>query len=169
MLDIKLIRKDPAKIEELLKRKDPSISLKLILSLDEQIRDVIVEVENLQSKRNAFSKDIGEKKRKGEDASIVMQEMAGLGDQVSRLNHEKGEIEKQLQHALALLPNLPFEEIKVSHDPKENVCLRSWGEKREFDFQFKNHVELNEKLHLFDFKRAAKTSGSGWPAYRNMG
>lgn len=169
MLDIKLIRKDAAKVEELLKRKDPSISLKSILKLDERIREVIVEVENLQSKRNASSKEIGEKKRKGEDVSAIMQEVAGLGDQVSALNHERSEIEKKLQHELALLPNLPFEEIKISDDPKENVCVKSWGEKPEFDFAFKNHVELNEKLHLFDFKRAAKTSGSGWPAYRNMG
>jgi seryl-tRNA synthetase len=169
MLDIKLIRKDPVKIEELLKRKDPSISLQSILKLDERIREVIVEVENLQSKRNAFSKEIGDKKRKGEDVSAVMQEVAGLGDKVSVLNHERTEIEKQLNHELALLPNLPIEDIKISYDPKENECIKSWGEKKEFDFEFKNHVELNEKLHLFDFKRAAKTSGSGWPAYKNMG
>ncbi len=169
MLDIKLIRKDAAKVEELLRRKDPTISLKSILKLDERIREVIVEVENLQSKRNAASKEIGEKKRKGEDVSSMMQEVAGLGDKVSALNHERSEIEKQLQHELALLPNIPLEDIKVSPDPKDNVCIKSWGEKQEFDFQFKNHVELNEKLHLFDFKRAAKTSGSGWPAYKNMG
>lgn len=169
MLDIKLIRKDAGKVEELLKRKDPSLSLKSILELDEKIREVIAEVETLQSKRNAFSKEIGEKKRKGEETSEIMQEVAGLGDQVSALNHERSEIERKLQHELSLLPNIPLEEIKISHDPKENVCIKSWGEKREFDFQFKNHVELNEKLHLFDFKRAAKTSGSGWPAYRNMG
>jgi seryl-tRNA synthetase len=169
MLDIKLIRKDAAKVEQLLKRKDPSINLKTILQLDERIREVIIEVENLQSKRNAISKEIGEKKRKGEDTSSIMQEVGGLGDQVSALNHKRDEIEKQLLHELSLLPNVPMEEIKISHDPKENVCIKSWGEKREFDFEFKNHVELNEKLHLFDFKRAAKTSGSGWPAYRNMG
>ncbi len=169
MLDIKLIRKDAKKIEELLKRKDGSISLQSILVLDEQIREVIARLEDLQSKRNSFSKEIGEKKRKGEDVSSLMQEVAGLGDKVSALNHEKSEIEKKLHHELALLPNLPQEDIKVSPDPKDNVCVKSWGEKREFDFPFKNHVELNEKLHLFDFKRAAKTSGSGWPAYRDMG
>src|SRR4051812_27356233 len=98
MLDIKLIRKDAAKIEELLKRKDSSISLKSILKLDERIREVIVEVENLQSKRNAASKEIGERKRKGEEVDSIMQEVAGLGDKVGALNHERTEIEKQLQH-----------------------------------------------------------------------
>jgi seryl-tRNA synthetase len=169
MLDIKLIRKDAKKIEALLKRKDQAISLKSILNLDERIREVISEVEHLQSTRNASSKEIGEKKRKGEDVSSVMQEVAGLGDQISRLSHERSEIERQLQHELALLPNIPLEEIKVAYDPKENVCVKSWGEQRAFDFPFKNHVELNESLQLFDFKRGAKTSGSGWPVYRNMG
>ena len=169
MLDIKLIRKDAKKIEELLQRKDPTIRLEKIIQLDERSREVIVELENLQAKRNATSKEIGEKKRKGEDVSGIMQEVAGLGDKVAELNLEKGEIEKELHHLLALLPNIPLEEIKISLDPKDNVCIKSWGEKKSFDFTFKNHVELNEKLHMFDFKRAAKTSGSGWPAYKNMG
>ena len=169
MLDIKLIRKDAKKIEELLQRKDPTIRLEKIIQLDERSREVIVELENLQAKRNATSKEIGEKKRKGEDVTGIMQEVAGLGDKVAQLNHEKGEVEKELHHLLALLPNIPLEDIKISPDPKENVCIKSWGEKRSFDFPFKNHVELNEKLHMFDFKRAAKTSGSGWPAYKNMG
>jgi seryl-tRNA synthetase len=140
MLDIKLIRKDAGKIEELLKRKDPTIRLEKIIQLDERSREVIVELENLQAKRNATSKEIGEKKRKGEDVSGIMQEVAGLGDKVVQLNLEKGEIEKELQHLLALLPNIPLEEIKISPDPKDNVCTKSWGEKRSFDFPFKNHV-----------------------------
>lgn len=169
MLDLKLIRKDPAAVEAALKTKDPSIRLGPILALDEQIRKVIVEVETLQSKRNAISKEIGEKKRHGEDASSLMQEVGGLGDRIGVLSHERSELEKQLHHELALLPNLPLPGIKISHDPKENVCLKSWGQKQTFDFPFKNHVELNDRLGLFDFKRAAKTSGSGWPAYRHLG
>jgi seryl-tRNA synthetase len=169
MLDIKLLRKDPKALEAKLKTKDPEIDLGPLLSLDEKIRHVIGEVEELQAKRNALSKEIGERKRKGEDVAEVMQQVAGLGDKVSALNHERTELEKELTHKLACLPNIPSEEAKVSPDPKDNVCIKSWGEKREFDFPFKNHVELNEKLKLFDFKRAAKTSGSGWPAYCNMG
>ncbi|MGE0670026.1 MAG: serine--tRNA ligase, partial [Parachlamydiales bacterium] len=70
---------------------------------------------------------------------------------------------------MSCLPNIPRDEIKVAMDPKDNVCIKTFGEKRNFPFPFKNHVELNEKLHLFDFKRAAKVSGSGWPAYSDMG
>ncbi|HEX2578806.1 MAG TPA: serine--tRNA ligase [Rhabdochlamydiaceae bacterium] len=169
MLDIKLLRKDPQALETKLKTKDPEIDLGPLLALDEKIRHVIAQVEELQAKRNSLSKEIGEKKRKGEDVAGVMSQVSGLGDKVSALNHERTELEKELTHKLACLPNLPSDEAKVSPDPKDNVCIKTWGQKREFDFPFKNHVELNEKLKLFDFKRAAKTSGSGWPAYCNMG
>ncbi|MBS0615776.1 MAG: serine--tRNA ligase [Verrucomicrobia bacterium] len=169
MLDIKLLRKDAKALEAKLQTKDPTVKLAPILELDEKIRLVITEGEQLQARRNALSKEIGEKKRKGEDVSAVMQEVAGLGDKVAALNHERTQLEAQLLYLLAMLPNLPSDEAKVSPDPKDNVCLKTWGQKREFDFPFKNHVELGEQLKLFDFKRSAKTSGSGWPAYCGMG
>ena len=60
-------------------------------------------------------------------------------------------------------------DVPVSPDPADNVCLKTWGEKPTFGFEPKNHVELNEQLHLFDFKRGAKLSGTGWPVYKGMG
>jgi seryl-tRNA synthetase len=169
MLDIKLLRKDPQALEAKLKTKDSAVQVGPLITLDERIRHVIGELEQLQAKRNALSKEIGEKKRKGEETAELMQDVAGLGDQITALNHERTELETKLTQMLASLPNIPSDEAKVSLDPKDNVCIKTWGQKREFDFAFKNHVELNEKLKLFDFKRAAKTSGSGWPAYCNMG
>lgn len=169
MLDIKLLRKDPAKYEAKLKTKDPTVSLVPVLALDEQIRHLISEVEQLQAKRNALSKEIGEKKRDKQDTSSLMQEVSGLGDQASFLNHKRTHLEQELADKLGYIPNIPTDEARVSSDPKDNVCIKAWGEKRVFDFPFKNHVELNEKLHLFDFRRAAKTSGSGFVAYRSLG
>jgi seryl-tRNA synthetase len=169
MLDIKLLRKDPTKFEAKLKSKDPTVDLTPVLALDEQIREVIAKLEQLQAKRNALSKEIGEKKRNKEDVSSVMKEVEGLGENVSLLSHERSQLENQLVYKMGFLPNLPMDDVKVSVDPKDNVCIKTFGEKKEFDFPFKNHVELNDNLHLFDFKRAAKTSGSGWPAYRGVG
>ncbi|CAM0116988.1 serine--tRNA ligase [Rhabdochlamydiaceae symbiont of Dictyostelium giganteum] len=169
MLDMKLIRKDPHAIEAQLKTKDPSISLDSIIQLDEKIREVILEVETLQAEKNSLSKEIGEKKRQGIDTSSLMQKVSSFGDRITTLNQERALIEEKLQHSLMLLPNLPLPHVKVSLDPKDNVCIKSWGEKKPFTFPFKNHVELNEKLHLFDFKRGAKVAGSGWPAYKNLG
>jgi seryl-tRNA synthetase len=169
MIDIKLIRLSREAVEKKLKTKDPAIDLSPIVALDERIRVVKMNVEELKASRNHLSKEIGEKKRKKQDASELMQEVAGLGDKIAILDQELGVLEEELKQKLACLPNLPQDQIKVSPDPKDNVCIKTFGEKREFTFPFKNHVELNEHLCLFDFKRGAKISGSGWPVYRDMG
>lgn len=169
MLDIKEIRKDPKTIEARLKTKVPEASLTQILDLDEQVRLLKTEVEELKSERNASSKEIGMKKQKGEETASLMQAMGLLGDKIGEKDRKIAELENALQQALAVLPNLPMEEIPVSLSPKENVCIKMVGEKPSFSFPFRNHVELNEHLHLFDFPRGAKISGSGWPLYRGLG
>lgn len=169
MLDIKLIRKDPKNIEELLQRKIPDISLTSIVELDHRIRSNKTESEALKSTKNDLSKKIGEAKRAKQEAQHLVDEVNVLSEKIKNLDEELSDLEKQFHTEIASLPNIPLEEIKVSHDPKENVMLHEFGKKREFHFPFKNHVELNEKLHLFDFKRGAKISGTGWPVYRNLG
>lgn len=169
MLDIKLLRKEGATLEARLRTKDPSVSLAPLLSLDEKIRHLIQQSEELKNKRNHLSKQIGQKKQQKEDVSSLMQEVSGMGDQIAKLDHELTELESKLTSLLAVLPNLPQEGIKVSLDPKDNVCMKTVGQKPEFNFPIKNHVELNEKLQLFDFKRGAKIAGSGWPVYKGMG
>ncbi len=170
MLDIKLIRANRELVEKKLKTKDPEADLSPIAALDERIRVIKMNVEELKASRNSLSKEIGEKKRmKHEDTSSLMREVGGLGDKIAILDQELAALEHELTQKLAMLPNLPRDEIKVSSDPKDNVCIKTVGEKRHFAFAFKNHVELNERLHLFDFKRGAKIAGSGWPVYCDMG
>ena len=169
MLDLRLIRKDKDLIEAKLKTKDPEVNLSPILALDERIRVIKTSVEELKATRNSASKLIGEKKRNKEDTTDLMQEVSGIGDKISILDKELYELEKDLNHKLATCPNIPMDGIKIALDPKENVCIKTFGEQREFTFTPKNHVELNERLQLFDFQRAAKVAGSGWPAYKGLG
>lgn len=169
MLDIKLVRKNPQHLEALLKTKDPEISLAPIIALDEKIREIKTKVEELKSLKNTLAKEVGERKRTGQDASEIMQKGAGLGEQINAFDKELAEAEALLQQKLACIPNPPMEGIKSSMDPKDNVCIKTFGEKREFSFAPKNHVELNESLGLFDFQRGAKISGSGWVTYRGLG
>lgn len=169
MLDIKLIRKDAKAIEAKLKTKDPEISLTPLVDMDTRLRELKTEVDRLKALRNDSSQKIGEMKRKGEDTSGLMVEVTEMGDTVRELDKEISELEAKFTFELSKLPNIPMDDIKVALDPKENVLLEDWGTKRTFDFAFKNHVELNEKLDLFDFKRGAKISGSGWPVYKNLG
>ncbi len=169
MLDMKELRADPKRIETLLKRKVPETSLSSILSLDENLRQLKTKAEELKAKRNSASKEIGEKKRKGEDTSKIMHEVSHFGEKIALLDQELKKIEEEMAHELAILPNIPFDDIPESPHAKDNVCIKEHGQKKHFPFPFKNHVELNEKLHLFDFKRGAKISGSGWPLYTGFG
>ncbi len=169
MIDIRLIRKDPAAIEAKLKTKDPSISLAKVCELDHKIREGKTKVEQLKAHRNEISLKIGEMKRKGEDATEVMKQVASSADEIHALDHQTKQLEETFICELASLPNIPADDILVSQDKNDNVIIKTVGEKPTFNFPFKNHMELNEKLNIFDFKRGAKISGAGWPVYRNMG
>lgn len=169
MLDIRLIRKDRASIEKQLQTKDPSIDLTKIVELDQIIREQKTEVEQLKSKRNDLSNQIGEYKREKKDTQSLMQEVSGLGEAINSIDQSVKVNEDIFTDLLCRLPNLPMEDIKNSQDPKENVVIKEVGSPPSFSFPFKNHVELNEQLQLFDFKRGAKMTGSGWPVYKNWG
>lgn len=169
MIDIKLIRKNPTEVEAKLKTKDPSVNIALIVELDEKIRQIKTKVEHLKAQRNEFSQQIGSLKRKGEDSSALMEEVARHADEIHALDQQLSPLEEAFTLELAKLPNLPMEDIKVSQNPQENVKIKEVGIKPTFDFPFKNHLELNETLNLFDFKRGAKIAGTGWPVYRGYG
>lgn len=169
MLDIRLIRKDPKTIQDRLCTKVPGTDLSEILALDESVRAKKTEVETLKAKRNEASEIIGRKKRSGEDCQTLVDEVALYGGRIHTLDQEITSLEEKLNYELSSLPNIPMDDVPVSPDPKDNVVVRVWGEKPIFSFPSKNHVELNETLHLFDFPRAAKLAGSGWTMYRGMG
>jgi seryl-tRNA synthetase len=169
MLDIRLIRKDRAAVEAKLKTKDPQIDLSHICQLDQQIREDKTNVENLKAKRNEYSQKIGELKRAGQDTSQLLAQVAQSAEEIHNLDHRVKQLEEEFTQELARLPNLPMDDIKVSEDPKDNIVIKEVGQKPSFSFPFKNHVELNEQLQLFDFKRGAKIAGAGWPVYRGMG
>lgn len=169
MLDIKLIRQDPQGVEAKLKRRDPTISLSEIVALDETLRKKMVQSQELSAQRNALAKTIGEEKRAGNETTALQEEASRHIEEANTLENEVKELQHSLEQALSRLPNIPLDSVKVSEDPKDNVVLKEWREKPTFDFPFRNHLELNELHHLFDFERGAKISGSGWPVYRGMG
>lgn len=169
MLDIKLIRKERAWVEEKIRTKEPDLDLSEVVELDDNIRSVKIQVETLKAQRNDSSKKIGEEKKAGKDTAALMENVREMGEKISALDNELKKLEEDFQNSLAKIPNIPADDVKVSQDIKENVCIKTVGEKRSFDFEPKNHLELNEKLHLLEFQKTAITTGSGWPAYRGMG
>lgn len=169
MIDSKLLRKNLNEIEQKLKTKLPEVSLQRAAQLDEELRQVKNEVEALKKLRNDLSETIGQMKRNGEDAASLMAEVTALGKKIHILDTQEHEIQERFIDEIARIPNIPMDDVPVGLDPKENVLYRSVGSKPLFSFPLKNHVELNEKLALFDFRRGAKLSGSGWPVYRGWG
>ena len=169
MLDIKLIRKEPEEVAKKLKSKVPDADITRLLELDVQIREKKTRVEQLKAIRNSASDSIGQMKRKGENTDSLMAEVAKHSDEIHALDPEITQAEEIFTDLLARLPNLPMDDVKVALDPKENEEVKIWGKKPDFGFAFKNHVELNERLKLFDFERGAKLAGSGWPIYCGLG
>ena len=99
----------------------------------------------------------------------LLKKMQGVKNKIEELSEKRKEAETSLINALAVLPNIPLDDIPISLNKEENVCVKEVGEKPSFSFEPKNHLELNEHLHLFDFQRAAKIAGSGWPCYTGLG
>lgn len=169
MLNIKQIIKEPKLIEERLKRKDPNLSLDPLLKAYEAFCKSKIESEEALSTLNRLSKEIGEKKRQGIDTTSMMGSVIDAKERAQTLSEKQPALEREYESLLSDLPNLPDENIKISPDPKDNVCIKMHGEKKAFSFPLKNHVELGEALDLFDFKRGAKISGAGWPVYKGLG
>ena len=169
MLDIKAIRKDAATLERRLKTKVEESDLSRVLELDSEIRELKQRVEILKAERNEASKKIGALKRSGEDASELIDQVSKHAEEIHGIDHQLQELVPAYTNELARQPNVPDEDVKVASDPAENVCLKEVGSKPAFSFEPKNHLELNENLNLFDFKRGAKVAGTGWPAYKGMG
>lgn len=169
MIDLKMLRRERAVQEKRLQEKIPELDVGAVLALDEELRSKKTEVEQLKARRNGVSDQIGLLKRQGKDAGLLLQEMADVAHAIKELDAHVQDLEKRLLDLHARLPNVPSDDVPYGKDAFENVEIRAWMEKPVFSFAPKNHVELNEKLHLFDFKRAAKLSGTGWPAYKGFG
>lgn len=169
MLDIRLIREQPAFVKDGLRKvgADPTI-IDEILRLDEQRRVLLGEVEALKAQRNAVSKEIPRLKDKDErDQKIA--EMRAVGDRISELDRRVAQVEQELQARMLEVPNLPHPDVPAGADESENVVVREEGIKRGFDFQPKPHWELGEALGLIDFERGVKISGSRFYVLRGAG
>jgi len=169
MLDIKSIRENPTEIEKKLKTKDPNVDISALLDVDKKIRSVQLKVEELKFKRNSTSKEIGQILSQKKDASPLKKEVAVINQEISKLEEELENLKTSFSNIFNYIPNIPMDDIPISDSPNDNVCIFEHGEKRQFQFPPKNHIELSDILNLFDFSRGAKLSGSGWPVYTGVG
>ena len=162
MHDIKWIRENPAAFDAALARRGLSGLSASLLALDEQRRTAIQKAEAAQARRNAASKEIGAAKKNKDEAAAnaLMAEVNALKEQMPALEAEEKQFSKQLDDALAGIPNLPFTEVPDGKDEHDNVEHHHFGAKRNYSFAPKQHFELGEALGFMDFEAAAKLSGA---------
>jgi len=173
VLDIKLIRDNPDLVRERLatRRAGDEKHLAEVLTLDEQRRKILAEVEQLKAARNRVSKEIGALmgQKKFEEAEAKKKETRDVGDRITELDKKVAEVESVRDQLLLRLPNLPHASVPAGATAEDNPVVRTWGEKPQFSFKAKSHTELCERLQLVDFARGAKLSGSGFLLYTNWG
>ena len=169
MLDIKVIREREADVRRALEAHGAQVDLDGVLALDRERRSLLSEVEALKNRRNVVSKEIGALKKAGQDAAAMQKDMRELGDRISGIDQRVREVEAKLDDALLYIPNLPHASVQVGKDASGNEVVRMHGEPRAFAFEPRTHLELGEKLGLFDFDRAARLAGAGFPLYVGRG
>jgi seryl-tRNA synthetase len=171
MLDIALIRKQPDAVKARLAARSGSAASQLdaVLECDVKRRQTETQLQHLQAERNRVSKEIGMKKKAGEDTSAIEAHVRGMGDEMKRLNEEAATLDAQQRDLLLGIPNVPHEQCPVGEDASANPEVRVWGEKPAFAFAPKSHVDLGAALSLFDFERATKISGPAFVCYTGAG
>ena len=160
MFDIKWIRDNPREFDAGLTRRGLSPQAVEIVALDAERRKAVTAAQDIQSRRNALSKEIGAAKSKGEDASGLIEKVASEKELQATAERQAASLSKELDDVLAGIPNLADTDVPDGVDDTANVEIRSFGEKPAFDFTPKEHFDIGEGLGWMDFEGAAKLSGS---------
>lgn len=169
MLEMKFVRENLDLVQEAMEKRGKDVPLGDFRQLDERRRELLFQVEQMKAQRNAVSKQVGELKRAGKDASAIIEEMGQLGDRIKAYDEELKEIEPKMEQLLLRIYNIPHPSVPVGTDEESNVVLRTWGEPRQFDFEPKAHWELGEGLDILDFERGGKVTGARFTFLKGAG
>lgn len=170
MLDLKYVVENIDEVVRKLSNRNGDFSyLYQLVTLQEERRQIILEVESKKALRNEQSKKIGELKRLKQDVTHVLEEVAHLGDDIKVLDERLNKIEEEIFNLMAITPNIPHESVPVGKDDSFNVEIRQIGTPRVFNFKVKDHIELGEKLDILDFERAAKITGTRFVVDKGLG
>ncbi|MCK5528115.1 MAG: serine--tRNA ligase [Kiritimatiellae bacterium] len=170
MLDIKLLREDPDTVRQGLKSRGADADVvDSVLEFDEIRRALLTKVEALKGDRNKVSKDIGAAKKRGEDTAAIQASVREMGEKISALDKQAQATTDDLNAVMLSIPNLPHETTPIGLDESANETIKQHGEPKQFDFKPLTHIEIGDNLKLFDFARAAKMTGAGFPLFMGVG
>lgn len=160
MIDLSLLRDNPASVVKLLLKKDPNYDVQLLLNLDSNLRSLRAEVEELRCEKNELAKN-GSKNL----TEQIIAQSRELSKKLKEKESELQDLEEKFKDLYLKCPNIPQEDIPEGNKA-ENVVVKEFGEKPEFSFAIKDHIELGESLGWLDFDTAAKIAGSNFAFYR---
>ena len=169
MISIKAIRKDRELIKKGLSLKHDNTNLEKVLNLDTELRELKTKANNMRAERNTASESIGEARKAGLDAHKEIQKTRELGNRLKEIENNLNNVSQKLEDYLYQIPNLPHKSVPKGIDESDNVVIRLWGDRPEPKLNYKTHLEIGERLQLFDFQKASKISGSGFPLYKGGG
>lgn len=170
MLDMKYLRNNFQEVKEKLAHRGEDLSeLEHFEELDEKRRKLIAQTETLKARRNVASKQISALKKEKKDADEAIKEMRTVGEEISTLDAELKDIQDKLGHIMLSIPNIPHKSVPIGEDEDDNVEVRAWGEKPQFDSEPTAHWDVATNLGILDFERAAKVTGSRFVFYKGLG
>ncbi len=166
MLDPKYFRNELDAVARQLRRRGFVLDTQIIETLETRRKAIQVKTESLQAERNSRSKAIGKAKAAGDDIQPLLDEVAGLGEQLDAARRELENVQQELDAVLMSVPNIPHESVPEGNDESDNLEVRRWGELPAFDFEVKDHVDIGEALCGMEFDSAVKLSGSRFVVLR---
>ena len=169
MLEAKYIRDHLDEVRQRLALRGQAVNLDQFLLLDGERRKTIQEWEKLRALQKKVSDEVSKKKKEGQDASALIEEMKKVSQELKGLDSIMEEKEKALRDFLLVVPNLPHSSVPAGKDSSDNVEVRRWGEIPKFDFKPKPHWDLGEELGILDFKNGAKITGARFTLYWDLG
>jgi seryl-tRNA synthetase len=169
MLDIKYLRQNWEIVRRKMLERGQEMDFGPFAALDARRRDILQDVEGLRSERNTVSREVGEKKKRKEDASALITRMGEVSTRIKELDETLKKTEDDLGEIVMTIPNIPHESVTYGTSSEDNPVVRIWGEKRRFDFQPRPHWEIGEKTNTLDFARGAKIAGARFTLYRGLG
>ncbi|OIO82429.1 MAG: serine--tRNA ligase [Gallionellaceae bacterium CG1_02_60_948] len=160
MLDIQTLRNDLAGVAARLKTRGFELDTAKFEQLEAERKTIQTRTQELQAKRNASSKLIGQAKAKGEDTTAIMAEVGALGDELKQLEAKLPQVLADMDAFLAVIPNVPHASVPVGKSEADNAETHKFGEPKKFDFEVQDHVSLGEGLGGLDFETATKIAGA---------
>ena len=169
MLDIKYLRQNIDVVRQKMNERGQKIDFDRFVDLDAKKRDILQAVETLRNERNSVSKQVGELKKKKQDASALIEKMGEVSSKIKEYDESLKAIEEELNAFVMIVPNVQHESVPQGQGSEDNTVVRTWGDKPVFSFEPKQHFDLGESLNILDFARGAKITGARFTLYRGAG